>query len=88
MVILSRALRMQAELRAARYARDIYLSNASELDLLDPVELPIIMSESLPVVSPSTPSRIRVSQGCSGTCLTLPASPCALAGTRKIPTPA
>jgi hypothetical protein len=34
MVILSKALRMQAQLRQLRHERDIYLSNAPELDLL------------------------------------------------------
>jgi hypothetical protein len=44
MVILSKALRMQSQLRQLRHEQDIYLSNAPELDLLTSVELPIMMS--------------------------------------------
>lgn len=44
MVILSKALRLQAQLRQLRHDRDIYLSNPRELDLLTSVELPIMMS--------------------------------------------
>jgi hypothetical protein len=44
MVILSKALRLQATLRQLRYDRDVYLSNPPELDLLTAIPLPIMMS--------------------------------------------
>jgi hypothetical protein len=44
MVILSKALRMQSQLRQLRHERDIYLSNAPELALLLPVAMPVMMS--------------------------------------------
>jgi hypothetical protein len=66
MVILSRALRMQAELRAARHARDIYLSNAPELPLLTSVELPIIMSGVASRAMTLDTERIRTSRRAFG----------------------
>ena len=43
-VLLSKALRMQSQLRQLRHERDIYLSNAPELPLLPDINLPIMMS--------------------------------------------
>jgi hypothetical protein len=44
MVILSKALRLQAQLRQLRHERDVYLENPRELDLLTAIPLPIMMS--------------------------------------------
>jgi hypothetical protein len=44
MVILSKALRLQATLRQLRHDRDLYLENPRELDLLTAIPLPIMMS--------------------------------------------
>lgn len=44
MVILSKALRLQAQLRQLRFERDVYLSNPPELDLLTAIQIPIMMS--------------------------------------------
>jgi hypothetical protein len=43
-MILSKALRMQSQLRQLRHERDIYLSNAPELELLPAIPLPVMMS--------------------------------------------
>ena len=44
MVILSKAVRLQAQLRQFRFERDVYLSNPPELDLLTAIQIPIMMS--------------------------------------------
>jgi hypothetical protein len=44
MVILSKARRLQAQLRQFRHERDIYLENAHELELLTAIALPVMMS--------------------------------------------
>ena len=44
MVILSKARRLQAQLRQLRHDRDIYLANPPELDLLSAIQLPVMMS--------------------------------------------
>lgn len=44
MVILSKAKRLQAQLRHLRHEQSIYLDNPRELDLLSAIQLPIMMS--------------------------------------------
>jgi hypothetical protein len=44
MVILSKALRLQTQLRQLRHEQDLYLENPKELDLLSAITLPIMMS--------------------------------------------
>jgi hypothetical protein len=44
MVVLSKARRLQVQLRQLRHEADIYLDNPKELDLLTAIQLPIMMS--------------------------------------------
>jgi hypothetical protein len=67
MVILSKALRLQAQLRQLRYEADIYLSNTPELPLLSPpVTLPLMMSGVASRAMTLDAEKIRAAPRCFG----------------------